>query len=86
MAPDAARRDQDLGLLPWSGHLLEMLIDASCLSVDMEAAFLMQENYCRVSPDMRGRRRRARQAPTRVEGRDHAQAKRCPWTTPRCCR
>ena len=48
--PTASEKDLDLGLADWAPHLLEMVIDASGMTTDMEASFLLRENYTRLSP------------------------------------
>ena len=48
--PTASDKDLDLGLADWAPHLLEMVIDASGMTTDMEASFLLRENYTRLSP------------------------------------
>ena len=48
--PTAKEKDLDLGLADWAPHLLEMVIDASGMTTDMEASFLLRENYTRLSP------------------------------------
>ena len=50
MEPTASEKDLDLGLADWAPHLLEMVIDASGMTTDMEASFLLRENYTRLSP------------------------------------
>ncbi|KAJ8603423.1 hypothetical protein CTAYLR_003973 [Chrysophaeum taylorii] len=44
------RGSEDMGIAQWSPYLLDLLLDASALHTDLNAAYMLKENYCRLSP------------------------------------
>ena len=44
--------DADWGLRQWAPHLLDLLVDASSVTVDMNLRLLLNEGYHRVDPPL----------------------------------